>query len=134
MSYIVLNIYFLNALPKMRKIRNANFAITLIKQKCKLVKSDVTIIYILIVSMYYVSQLILAWQRIWKILLKSNKIQKFFCSPVPASPLVLIIAAPSAILRNASPRFLAPHTKGTLNLFPRLSTWCSSSAGDRTTI
>ena len=57
-----------------------------------------------------------------------------FNLPVPASPLVRIIAAPSAILRKASPRFLAPHTKGTLNLDPRLSIWCSSSAGDNTAI
>jgi hypothetical protein len=33
--------------------------------------------------------------------------------PVPASPLVLIMAAPSAILLKASPKFLAPQTKGT---------------------
>ena len=34
--------------------------------------------------------------------------------PVPASPLVLIIDAPSAILLVASPRPVAPHTKGAL--------------------
>ena len=50
--------------------------------------------------------------------------------PVPASPLVRIMAAPSAILRRASPRLRAPHTKGTLK--PCLSTWFSSSAGVRT--
>ena len=33
-------------------------------------------------------------------------------SPVPASPLVRIIAAPSAIRRSASPRFVAPQTNG----------------------
>ena len=37
--------------------------------------------------------------------------------PVPASPFVLSIAAPSAIRRRASPRFLQPHTNGTLKLF-----------------
>ena len=47
--------------------------------------------------------------------------------PVPASPLVLIIAAPSEILRSASPKLRAPHTNGTLN--GRLSTWFSWSAG-----
>ena len=35
-------------------------------------------------------------------------------SPVPASPLERIIAAPSAIRRSASPRLVAPHTKGTV--------------------
>ena len=34
--------------------------------------------------------------------------------PVPASPLVRIIAAPSAIRRSASPRLVAPHTNGHL--------------------
>ena len=34
--------------------------------------------------------------------------------PEPASPFVRIIAAPSAILRNASPRLRAPHTNGAL--------------------
>lgn len=53
-------------------------------------------------------------------------------SPVPGSPLVLIIDAPSEILLRASPRFLAPHTNGTLNLV--LSIWCTSSAGDRTSL
>ena len=47
--------------------------------------------------------------------------------PVPASPFVLIIAAPSFMRRSASPRFLHPHTNGILNFF--LSMWCSSSAG-----
>ncbi len=50
--------------------------------------------------------------------------------PVPASPFVRIMAAPSAILLRASPRFLAPHTKGTVNTC--LSTWFSSSAGVNT--
>jgi hypothetical protein len=40
--------------------------------------------------------------------------------PVPASPLDRIIAAPSPIRRNASPRLVAPHTNGTVN--PHLST------------
>ncbi len=35
--------------------------------------------------------------------------------PVPASPLDLIIAAPSVIRRSASPRLVAPHTNGTVN-------------------
>src|ERR1700681_2276898 len=47
--------------------------------------------------------------------------------PVPASPLVRIIAAPSAIRRNASPRSRQPQTNGTLN--GCLLMWCSSSAG-----
>ena len=48
-------------------------------------------------------------------------------SPVPASPFVRIIAAPSAIRRSASPRFVQPQTNGTVNAC--LSTWCSRSAG-----
>ena len=48
-------------------------------------------------------------------------------SPVPASPLVRIIAAPSAMRRSASPRFVAPQTNGTVK--SHLSTWCSRSAG-----
>ena len=47
--------------------------------------------------------------------------------PVPASPFVRIIAAPSAMRRSASPRFRAPHTNGTVNA--HLSMWNSSSAG-----
>src|SRR5204862_5013018 len=35
-------------------------------------------------------------------------------SPVPASPFVRIIAAPSPIRRSASPRFRQPHTNGTV--------------------
>ena len=50
--------------------------------------------------------------------------------PVPACPFVLIMAAPSAILLRASPRSLAPQTKGTVNLC--LSIWCDSSAGVNT--
>ena len=34
--------------------------------------------------------------------------------PLPASPLHRMKAAPSPILRRASPRFLAPQTKGVL--------------------
>ena len=41
--------------------------------------------------------------------------------PVPASPLVRIIAAPSAMRRSASPRSVAPQTNGTVNAC--LSTW-----------
>ena len=48
-------------------------------------------------------------------------------SPVPASPLERIIAAPSPIRRSASPRFVAPHTNGTLKA--HLSMWLASSAG-----
>ncbi len=36
-------------------------------------------------------------------------------SPVPASPLVRIIAAPSAMRRSASPRFVQPQTNGIVN-------------------
>ncbi len=50
--------------------------------------------------------------------------------PVPASPLVRIMAAPSAMRRSASPRFRAPQTKGTVKA--HLSMWNSSSAGVRT--
>src|SRR4051794_1026081 len=48
-------------------------------------------------------------------------------SPVPASPLERIIAAPSAMRRSASPRLVAPQTNGTLNA--HLSMRCASSAG-----
>src|SRR5215211_7768555 len=51
-------------------------------------------------------------------------------SPVPASPLERIMAAPSAIRRSASPRLVAPHTNGTLKF--HLSMWLASSAGVRT--
>ena len=47
--------------------------------------------------------------------------------PVPASPLVRIIAAPSEMRRSASPRLRQPQTNGTLNAC--LSMWCTSSAG-----
>mmetsp|Transcript_73521 Transcript_73521/g.162371 ORF Transcript_73521/g.162371 Transcript_73521/m.162371 type:complete len:275 (-) Transcript_73521:16-840(-) len=47
-------------------------------------------------------------------------------SPVPASPFVRIMLAPSAMRRSASPRLRQPHTKGTLKLF--LFTWLPSSA------
>ena len=50
--------------------------------------------------------------------------------PVPASPLDRIMAAPSPMRRSASPRFVAPHTKGTSKT--ALSMWCFSSAGVRT--
>src|SRR4051794_26253765 len=53
-------------------------------------------------------------------------------SPVPASPLERIIAAPSPMRRSASPRFVAPHTNGTLNA--HLSMWCASSAGVSTSL
>ena len=48
-------------------------------------------------------------------------------SPVPASPLERIMAAPSPIRRSASPRLVAPQTNGTLK--PHLSMWWASSAG-----
>jgi len=47
--------------------------------------------------------------------------------PVPASPFDRIMAAPSEMRRNASPRLVAPHTNGTVNA--HLSTWYASSAG-----
>ncbi len=51
-------------------------------------------------------------------------------SPVPGSPLVRIMAAPSEMRRRASPRSFAPQTKGVLKAC--LSMWWSSSAGVRT--
>ena len=51
-------------------------------------------------------------------------------SPVPASPLVRIIAAPSLILRSASPRLRQPQTKGVSKSC--FSTWWAWSAGVRT--
>ena len=47
--------------------------------------------------------------------------------PVPASPFERIMAAPSPIRRSASPRLVAPQTKGTWNA--HLSMWLASSAG-----
>ncbi len=47
--------------------------------------------------------------------------------PVPASPLERIMAAPSAMRRRASPRLVAPQTKGVVNA--HLSEWLTSSAG-----
>src|SRR6056297_1977636 len=52
--------------------------------------------------------------------------------PVPASPLVRIMLAPSPMRRSASPMFVAPHTNGTVNA--NLSMWCASSAGVRTSL
>jgi hypothetical protein len=52
--------------------------------------------------------------------------------PVPASPFVRIIAAPSPIRRSASPRSVAPHTNGIVK--GRLSMWWASSAGVRTSL
>ena len=51
--------------------------------------------------------------RMWVVALET--------SPVPASPLERIIAAPSVMRRNASPRLVAPHTNGTVNF--HLSMW-----------
>ena len=45
---------------------------------------------------------------------------------------VRIMAAPSAMRRNASPKSRHPHTKGTLKLC--LFMWCTSSAGVKTCI
>ncbi len=42
-------------------------------------------------------------------------------SPVPASPFERIIAAPSVMRRSASPRLVAPQTKGTVKSY--LSMW-----------
>src|SRR5665811_1737649 len=50
------------------------------------------------------------WSRIWRMCLVALEM-----SPVPASPLERIIAAPSLIRRSASPRFVAPQTNGTVN-------------------
>ncbi len=52
--------------------------------------------------------------------------------PDPASPLVRIMAAPSAMRRSASPRLRAPHTKGTLKSCFQM--WFSSSAGVSTSL
>ena len=43
--------------------------------------------------------------------------------PVPASPFERIIAAPSVMRRSASPRLVAPQTKGTVKA--HLSMWFS---------
>ncbi|MNR51199.1 hypothetical protein D3C85_1708360 [compost metagenome] len=45
----------------------------------------------------------------------------FETSPVPASPLERIMAAPSLMRRRASPRLVAPQTKGTVKF--HLSMW-----------
>ena len=52
--------------------------------------------------------------------------------PVPGSPFVRIMAAPSAMRRRASPRLRAPHTNGTSK--SHLFTWYSSSAGVSTSL
>ena len=49
---------------------------------------------------------------------------------MPASPLVRIIAAPSATLLTASPRLVHPHTNGTVKLF--FAMWKKGSAGVNT--
>ena len=51
-------------------------------------------------------------------------------SPVPASPFVRIMAAPSFMRRRASPRLRQPQTKGVRK--GDLSTWFVGSAGVRT--
>ncbi len=50
--------------------------------------------------------------------------------PVPGSPFVLIIAAPSSILLNASAKDLAPFTKGVVK--SHFQIWWVSSAGVNT--
>ncbi|SLH49886.1 Uncharacterised protein [Mycobacteroides abscessus subsp. abscessus] len=57
----------------------------------------------------------ISWRilRMWVVALET--------SPVPASPLERIIAAPSVMRRSASPRLVAPHTNGTVNC--HLSMW-----------
>ena len=67
-----------------------------------------------------------ASRRIWPVILRMC-VTALTMSPVPASPLERIIAAPSPIRRSASPRFVAPHTNGTLKA--HLSMWFASSAG-----
>src|SRR5437588_442709 len=52
--------------------------------------------------------------------------------PVPASPFVRIIAAPSPIRRSASPRSRQPHTNGILKMC--LLMWYRSSAGVSTSL
>ena len=52
--------------------------------------------------------------------------------PLPASPFVRIIAAPSLIRRSASPRSRAPQTNGERKSC--FQTWCSSSAGVSTSL
>ena len=56
--------------------------------------------------------------------------ERIQASPVPASPLERIRAAPSEMRRRASPRLVAPQTKGVVKA--HLSTWWASSAGVRT--
>lgn len=70
-------------------------------------------------------------RRIWSL---RNRIWRTASTtfPVPASPLVRIIAAPSAIRLAASPRSRQPQTKGTLNC--HLSMWWKGSAGVRTSL
>ena len=51
---------------------------------------------------------------------------------VPAPPLERIMHAPSLMRRSASPRFVAPHTKGTVKA--HLSMWWASSAGVSTSL
>ena len=51
--------------------------------------------------------------RMWVVALET--------SPVPASPLERIMAAPSLMRRRASPRLVAPQTKGTVKF--HLSMW-----------
>ena len=72
-----------------------------------------------------------ATARIW---LMIRRMWRTACtmSPVPGSPFVRIIVAPSAMRRSASPKSRAPHTNGTANAF--LSMWWTSSAGESTSL
>src|SRR5699024_9330932 len=62
---------------------------------------------------YSSSSLFAASSRIWAEMVRMCLVASE-TSPVPASPLERIIAAPSVMRRSASPRFVAPHTKGTV--------------------
>src|ERR1700722_11057009 len=65
-------------------------------------------------------------RRIWALIVRRCRTASTTL-PVPASPFERIKHAPSPIRRRASPKFVAPHTKGTVK--PHLSMWFSSSAG-----
>ena len=82
-------------------------------------------------SSYSSSSAMPATARIW---LMIRRMWRTACtmSPVPGSPFVRIIVAPSAMRRSASPKSRAPHTNGTANAF--LSMWWTSSAGESTSL
>ena len=66
-----------------------------------------------------------SWARPWSWAISLRMVRMCFTasetSPVPASPLDRIMAAPSVMRRRASPRLVAPHTKGTSK--SHLSMW-----------